>query len=751
MVLNSRLKKIVAVSPIKIALFIILVALIAFFLDTPFLRFMELKTLDLRMASRGQIAPGGEVVIATIDEKSLSEIGRWPWSRTVVARLVDTLKRYGAKAVGFDVVFSEPDDNSSLKTITKLSNELNAIGLKNPRLSKLLQGKKQEADTDAILAKSIEKANNVTLGYFFHMSKKEMGHLTARNMADGEKIISNSKYPMVQVRSKSDDSNLIHAQGVVPSLKNLSQAAENSGYFNAFPDPDGVIRWSPLVIKMGEHYYYSLAIGTLLQYLDMPPVKLSVAEYGVESIQLGDLPIPVDESGRLLINYMGPAKTFPHYSITDILHGRLSPDLFKDRIVIIGATATGIYDLRVTPFSNVYPGVEIHANVVDNILHQNFLEHSAWVTFLDVFLIIVLGLAVGLSIPRVRAVYGVFLSLGMMAAFIVINAFVFIHFRIWLNMIYPLLTMATIYLMITVYRYITEEREKKRIRGAFQYYLTASVMNEILKDPSKLKLGGDKKDLTVMFSDIRGFTTISEKLSPQDLVHLLNEYLTAMTDIVFKYDGLLDKYIGDAIMAVWGDPVDQPDHALRGCRTALDMMASLKVLQEKWQKEGWPLVDIGIGLNSGDMVVGNMGSDMRFDYTVMGDNVNLGSRLEGTNKEYGTHIIISESTYNKVKDDMFCRELDAVRVKGKKLPVRIYELLCEKKDAAPFESCMQLFEAGLAKYKEGAWDEAIALFRKALDISPEDPPSLLYISRCEELKAHPPEGVWDGVFTMTKK
>jgi adenylate cyclase len=311
--------------------------------------------------------------------------------------------------------------------------------------------------------------------------------------------------------------------------------------------------------------------------------------------------------------------------------------------------------------------------------------------------------------------------------------------------------MMTIYLGITVYRYITEEREKKKIRGAFQYYLTASVINEMLKDPSKLKLGGDKKDLTVLFSDIRGFTTISEKLTPEDLVHLLNEYLTEMTNLVFKYDGLLDKYMGDAIMAVFGAPLDQPDHALRACRTALGMMDELKKLQEKWADEGRPVFDIGIGINSGDMVVGNMGSDMRFDYTVMGDMVNLGSRLEGINKEYGTNIVISEYTYAVVKDALFCRELDSVRVKGKKLPVKIYELLGEKKDAEKWEKAVSLFEEGLSKYKQALWDEAIAAFRKVLEVRQDDAPAKLYIDRCEELKKNPPEGSWDGVFTMTRK
>jgi len=320
-----------------------------------------------------------------------------------------------------------------------------------------------------------------------------------------------------------------------------------------------------------------------------------------------------------------------------------------------------------------------------------------------------------------------------------------------MNLIYPVLTMTTIYLGITVYRYVTEEREKKKVRGAFQYYLTASVVNEILKDPSKLKLGGDKKNLSVMFSDIRGFTSISEKLSPEELVRILNEYLTAMTDVVFKYDGLLDKYIGDAIMAVFGAPLDQPDHALRACRTGIEMMSELRRLREKWAAEGRPDINIGVGINTGDMVVGNMGSQMRFDYTVMGDSVNLASRLEGTNKEYGTNIIISEFTHEIIKDELFCRELDAVRVKGKKLPIRIFELLGDRKDAAQWQEFVGRFETGLAKYRTGLWDEAIAAFRGVLDVKPADFPAKLYIDRCEALKEHPPVEEWDGVFTMTKK
>ena len=749
--MNVRLKKTLALSPMKIALFVILVALTLFFIDAPFIRFMELKALDLRMVYRGAQPAGGETVIVTIDEKSLSELGRWPWPRTTIARLLETLKGFGAKAVGFDVVFAEPDANSSLRTVNDLSQEMRAAGVQDARIVTLLEKQKKIADTDATLTRTIERVKNVTLGYFFHITEREVGHLAEAKIAAAAENIANARFQMVRALPGASEASLIRAYAPQPSLPQFSAVAVNSGYFNAFPDSDGVIRWSPLAIKFGDNYYYSLPLAMLVQYLDWPMTVLNLAEYGAESIQLGDREIPTDEMGRMLINYMGPAKTFPHYGISDILAGRVPAGAFKDKIVLVGATATGIYDLRVTPFSAVYPGVEIHATVIDNILRRNFLIHSGWTKFLDICVIVLVGLVMGFAVPRMKALSGVALSLALIGAFFAINAGIFIQTNVWMNLIYPILTMITIYLGITVYRYVTEEREKKKIRGAFQYYLTASVVNEILKDPSKLKLGGDKKHLSVLFSDIRGFTSISEKLSPEELVRLLNEYLTAMTDIVFKYDGLLDKYIGDAVMAVYGAPLDQPDHALRAGRTALEMMSELQRLQARWAAEGRPYVDIGVGINTGDMVVGNMGSEMRFDYTVMGDAVNLASRLEGTNKEYGTNIIISEFTYEEIKAELYCRELDAVRVKGKNRPIRIYELLGENGDADRFRPFVEPFEAGLQEYRGGHWDEATALFGKVLEVRPEDFPAKLYIERCEALRACPPGGDWDCVFTMTKK
>jgi adenylate cyclase len=475
-----------------------------------------------------------------------------------------------------------------------------------------------------------------------------------------------------------------------------------------------------------------------------------VAAYGIEGIRMGNLFLPTDENGQMLINYLGPGMTFPHYSISDILARKTPPGCFRDKIVLVGATAIGIYDLRNTPFSPVYPGVEIHATVIDNALRNQFIHKPKWTRIYDCLTILLLGFFIGAVVPRISAVKGLLFALMLFTIHVLLSLWLFSHYRIWVSMVYPLLAGVLVYTCLTVYHYITEEREKKKIRSAFSYYVSSSVVSEMLKNPEKLKLGGDTKDLSVLFSDIRGFTTISEGLTPEALVHLLNEYLTAMTNVVFKYDGTLDKYMGDALMAIYGAPLDQPDHAYKACRSALDMMEELKKLNEKWVREGKTPLDIGIGINTGMMRVGNMGSEQRFDYTVMGDAVNLGSRLEGANKNYQTHILFSEFTYERIKDAFVCMELDSVRVKGKLRPVRIFQLLGE--DAPPaLREAITSFHKGLSFYKMQKWDEGLEHFRAALDADKTLSPARLYVDRCLELKKTPPGPDWDGVFVMKSK
>ncbi|NWF55468.1 MAG: adenylate/guanylate cyclase domain-containing protein [Syntrophaceae bacterium] len=746
-----NLKKFFHLSGFKIALLLTLVVLCIYYLDPKLLALIELKTLDLRFLSRGKVPTSEKVALVTIDEKSLDELGRWPWPRTRMAQLLDALVKEEVGVVGFDIVWAEPDENSELKSLQAVKRKVAELQLMNPELERYLAQALRNADSDRILADSLARSQRAILGYFFHFTPQETsGH---KEKGPPEEPPNLTTYNLVKFTSEEAARvSLFEAAYPAANIPVLSQAAEGAGYFNIFPDPDGTVRWAPLVIKYRERFYCALSLAVLQKYLDNSPLGLRIAEFGVDQVRLGNLSIPANEEGRLLINYRGPQKTFPHYSATDVIHGRIPPTALREKIVLVGATAIGIYDIRVTPFEHVYPGLEIHANVIDSILQGHFLYRPNWITLMDLLVVIVLGVMLGAILPHLKAHWGALLAGGLFLSVAVLGKYLFEALGVWMNLTYPSLNLILIYLGVTGYRYMTEEREKKKIRGAFQYYLTPSVVEEMLQNPEKLKLGGEKKDLTVLFSDIRGFTSISEKMTPDGLVKFLNEYLTKMTDVVFKYDGLLDKYMGDAIMAIWGAPLDQPDHVRRACLTALDMVEELHRLQKKWSAEGMPFLNIGIGVNSGLMVVGNMGSDRRFDYTVMGDSVNLGSRLEGLNKLYGTNIIVSEMTFERVRDEFWVRELDLVRVKGKDQPVKIYELLSLVKTASPDQRALaEGFHAALAEYRKREWDKAREAFQNLLARFPHDGPAKLYLERCQTLSQNPPPTDWDGVYTLTTK
>jgi adenylate cyclase len=365
-------------------------------------------------------------------------------------------------------------------------------------------------------------------------------------------------------------------------------------------------------------------------------------------------------------------------------------------------------------------------------------------------ILLALALLFGLSIPRLPTWGQLALMLGVAGGYLALDGALFARGTA-LNTVTPVAEMVTLSFALVFFGYVTADQEKRQVRAAFQHYLTRSVMEEMLKHPEKLKLGGDKRELTVLFSDIRGFTTISERLAPEELVRTLNEYLTPMTQVVFETEGTLDKYMGDALMAVWGAPLSQEDHALRACTAALRMLEELALLRKKWRAQGRPEIEIGIGINSGAMAVGNMGSDLRFDYTVMGDNVNLGSRLEGTNKEYGTRIIISQSTYSLVSGQVSARELGSVRVKGRTQPVVIYELRGLGAPSPAEARTVAAFEAGVHSYRSRLWDEAEAHFREVLATWADDGPAGHYLDDIADRRARPPEAAWDGVYQMKTK
>ena len=748
--MKGRFKKHI---PFFISICFIIVTIACYYLKLPFLEFMELKTLDLRFVYRGPLKPGNETVLIAIDEKSLDEIGRWQWPRSVLAELIHKLKKCNAKVIGFDMVFPEPDQHSELKTVTSIRDEAEKSKIANQKFYDALRKKAAKADTDAILARAIKDAGNMVIGYFFHM-KKELAGGTSNKEVQFEEHTSQFEYPFYTIPAQSDTTHpfpMAEAQSLEINLPSFTSASKLSGYFNIIPDRDGAVRTIDLVARYKDHYLVPLSLQILRHYFDYPEVELKFHQGGVEKVRLGDINIPCDFESKMLINYRGRQHTFKHYSFADIIHDRIPPDEFTDKIVLVGATATGIYDIRITPFDKIFPGVEVHANVIDTVLKGDFLFRSHWTRLLDVLIIMAMGLFTGLVLPRFKAIPGALFTTTTFVLYLFVACLVFGHYRLLVSIIYPIMVILLIYIAITSYHYMVEEKEKRRIRATFKHYLAASVVEEILKDPDKLKLGGEEKELTILFSDIRDFTTISERLSPSQIEQLLNEYLTVMTTVVFQYDGTLDKYMGDAIMAFFGAPLDQPDHHLRACYTATGMIEELKVLQRKWKEKGLPLLNCGIGINSGLMVVGNMGSDSLFDYTVIGDNVNLGSRLEGLNKKYGTNVIISEFTHHYVKDAFKFRELDLVQVKGKERAVTIYELL--RKEDIPFnweESFLKPYEEGLKRYRNREWMKATEEFSKALEAFPNDLTARLYIKRCETFKEIPPPGDWDGIYRFSR-
>ncbi len=739
---------------ISITFYSSLLVIALFLVQVPILDLIELKTYDFRFLARGRVQPSSAVVMAVIDEKSLDVEGRWPWARSKIAALVDALSGDGAKVIGFDIGFLEPDENSRLQLLRELEQDIKAIGLRDRKLTKLLRSKEIDADNDLALAEAIRRSKaTVVLGYFFHTGRVARDYVIEQTQINKQlQRISDSRYPAVHYEDKEAES-IPFIEGYAPesSIDILARATDFSGFFNIFPDPDGVVRWMPLIVQCGGNLFPPLSIQCVWHYLDRPQLMVNVARYGVEGVQMGDRFIPTDEIGRMLINFLGPPKTFPHYSISDILHGKIPEGTFKEKVVLVGATAAGIYDLRSTPFSPVYPGMEVHATVIDNILRQDTLSRPKWTKIFDLLAIVVLVLLTGAVVPRLSAVKGILFAVVLFVLYLLIARWLFVSFGIWVNIVYPLLGLSVVYISLTVFHYFTEERERKKIRGAFSYYVSDSVVNEVLKDPERLKLGGDKRDLTVLFSDIRGFTTISEGLSPEDLVQLLNEYLTAMSNVVFKYEGTLDKFMGDAIMAIYGAPLEREDHPAMACHSALEMMEELRRLNRKWESEGRTPLDIGIGINTGMMMVGNMGSSQRFDYTVMGDAVNLGSRLEGANKNYRTNILISEFTYERVREEFVCMEVDSVRVKGKLLPVRIYQLLGHDDVPEMRRQAISYFHEGLQLYRSQKWNDAIKTFERVKAMDGDLRAAELYIQRCLDLKLNPPPPDWDGVFTMVTK
>jgi adenylate cyclase len=735
-----------------------------------FLQDVEQRTLDLRFAMRGKRAPDPRIVIVGIDDKTLQTIGSYPLPRSNYALLVRQLNQAGARAIGFDVTFPTAASSEALDVLARLRSEIGPNAPAN--LQQSIQQLQQQSDVDTQFAAALKDAGNVVLGHLFLSS--ERSKFTDPKLAEAYFNIAWAKaFPQVlKVKSGSHDFDLGRAwvegggpvaAGVEANYPKLAEAAASYGFFNIAPDADGTLRRALFVIRyQDQDFFPSLALQVLRQYENIPDQQIAayIAADGIERIQFGTHELHPWHNATALINYVGPYHSYPHYSMADVLKGSAPADAFRDKIVLVGGTALGIGDLRNTPFEKQgsgYMGVEVHANILDNLLHNSepqrtFLVRGSSEEMVDVGFIVLFGLGLGLWFGHSRPLTATLTALGALGAFLWFVYFGFVHWGRWYSFVVPAVTLVGSYASITSFRVFHEEREKRKIRKTFSQYLSPGVIALIEKNPEKyIRPGGEVQNLTVMFSDIRDFTSLSEGLTPDELVHLLNQYLSAMTDILFRNMGTLDKYIGDAIMAFWGSPYPQQDHALCACRCALEMISALEKLNLKWVEQGCRPIAIGIGLNTGPVNVGNMGSDKRLAWTVMGDNVNLASRLEGMTKQYRSRIIISESTFSDVAHEFVAREVDRIRVKGKKQPVVIYELLAPISEQPAYASLLRQYNAALNVYRDQNWLEAAEKFGELLAEYPDDGPTQVLLQRCLEFMEEAPAPDWDGVYVMKSK
>jgi adenylate cyclase len=666
------------------------VALCVFFFtgQKPF-RLIELKMLDYRFQYRGKTSINKDIILVSIGEKDIELLGRWPWPRRYHSDLIQILSSYGTKIIGYDVLFCGPD--------------------------------KDDPQSDACLAESVKEAGNVCLPMAF-----------SGNGKDGNDLMP---------------------------LDCFHNVSAGCGFVNVFPDEDGIVRHIPL--RFRDRSAFGLELACKFLGVENGGIELIAGKSLTLNLPGEDrISIPLDQKNRMLINYPGKSKDWPWTNFVQIIMAFMQEQkgekrcidlgLFKDKIVLVGSTHTGMPDVLETPFGASAYGVELHASIINSILGRNFLRpiHS-WIEALIYF---VLTVGTILILCRVRPLSGGLLSATILMSFIVTSYFLFSWFNIWLKIVKPVSGLLAVYITGLAYHFVTVERKEREIRKAFRHYVSPAVVSELTKDPERLKLGGETKELTILFSDIRGFTTLSENVPPDFLGEMLNEYFSAMTGSVFAHGGTLDKFIGDAIMAIYGAPIDLPDHPMRGCLSALSMIDNLKTLNSKWENEGKSLISIGIGLNTGIVKVGNFGSQERFDYTVIGENVNLASRLEGLTKSYGVDIIISAATQKSVWEKILCRPLDMVMVKGSKKPMEIFELVGAKNNLSrDLQVKAQNFQDGLKLYYSMKWEAARDFFAEFLDRFPNDRPAQIFLGRAEVFRKNPPPEDWDRVFSHTTK
>ena len=696
-----------------------------------FLELVQLKAEDTLFLLRGPLpAASGAVTAVSIDEPSLDKVGRWPWPRGKLAELIRAVDAAKPRAILLDMGFFEPDERLDLITVLDIA-QAARLG-RDEDVERLVVRR----HPDYLLAQALAEAKaTVVLGFFFHMSARGQPALTPDQVRARREQVARFACKLVRYSDeRALDSPVLTAQAPEPNQPVITAAARLGGFFNLIPDEDGTIRRLPLVMRCGGQMYPSLVLAGLAAYLNRPLPTLKVKPYGLDPIELDGRTIPLDPRGFLRVNFRGGEKAVQVIEAVDLLEGRAPPQALVGKAALINVSALGVFDRRPTPFDRQLPGAYIHAQALDNILTGDYLVQTPLSSLLDLAAVLALGLGAALLLALPKAGWGLGLVAAAGAGYFVLAWRLFAH-GVVISLVYPLIALVAAGVSMMVYRYLVEEREKRRVRHAFQHYLSPEVIAQLLDSPGGLSVGGVKRELSVLFVDIRGFTSISERLDPEVLAGLLNEFMTRMTRVIMRRGGLVDKFIGDAVMAVYGAPLPQPDHAARACLTALDVLAEAGRLDESWRAAGAGELRIGVGINSGPMVVGNMGSELRFDYTVIGDNVNLASRLEGLTRHYGVDIVVSDATRAQCAEQFHFRVLDAVRAKGRREPVVIYQLLgrAEGPEPALAGLCERIFRA----YQGGEYSRALILLDEALSLAPGDRALKDLAERCAAGQDHP--------------
>lgn len=689
----------------------------------------ELKTLDHRFHRYADSTKAGnDIVLIAVDEASLEAYGRWPWSRDRHGYVVHYLKQAGVKAVVFDILFLEPD-SAAEEFDEVFAEEMRAAG--NVYLPFLMEGQENpSADSTVSPAGLQEPSPDILKKATIALDDQELQPTGTLKTYAGAKLPT----PM------------------------FAQAAQGLGYINLTPDIEGTTRRLPLLARAGNQTFLHITTAVARDLLSADQATLQRRE-----LRLGPVRIPLTPEHEMVIDWHGTLenRVYPVYPIgavlrsyTDMQEGKqplLDPALFRDKIVFVATTAAGTYDLRVTPLSPFGPGVLIHMSALDNILRHRHLQPASWWIFAASTLILTLATAWAFMLIQSQWVKAAAIG-GLAIAYYGLTVHAFTSHGLWLDLAIPEGALAVSFAAASTVEYLTEGRHRRQLRTVFDKYMAAEVVDEIMRNPEAIRLGGERKELSVLFSDIAGFTSISEQMDPETLVELLNKYLSAMTDIILRHRGNVNKYLGDGIMAIFGAPRGDPNHASLACFAALDSQSELAKLREQWKAEGQPEISARIGINSGWLVVGNMGSQARLEYTVMGDTVNLASRLEGANKFYDTLILLGPRTYELAARDIEAREVDLIRVKGKNEPVVVFELLARKGYlSAEQRRVIETYSEGLEAYNHRDFKTAAAQFEAVLALDPRDGPARVYLERAKEYLVAPPPADWDGVYELKSK